>query len=111
MASANAANAGSGRKSDFAAVKVHDRGQIKPALISLDVGDVGEPDPVRRGSDEVALGQVWGDREVVTAVRGAHPSRPRYDGPDTVAAHQSVDATETGPAAQSALIRLKRSRR
>ena len=34
---------------DLAAAQVHDGGQIKPALIGLDIGDVGEPDPVRRG--------------------------------------------------------------
>jgi len=61
---------------DLAAVEVHDRGQIKPALLGLDVGDVGEPDPVRRGGDEVALEQVRGDREVVTAVGSARPSWP-----------------------------------
>src|ERR1700756_2991740 len=86
---------------DLAAVEVHDRGQIKPALISLDVGDVGEPDPVRRGGDEVALEQVRGDREVVTAVGGAHPPWPRHDGPDTVAAHQSLDAPPAPPPALS----------
>src|SRR4029078_581980 len=86
---------------DLAAVEVHDRGQIKPALISLDVSDVGEPDPVRRCSDEVALEQIRGDREVVTAVGGAHPSWPRHDGSDTVAAHQSLDATPARPAALS----------
>jgi hypothetical protein len=63
------------------------------------VGDVGEPDPVRRGGDEVALEQVRGDREVVTAVGGARPSWPRHDGPDTVTAHQSLDATAAYPAA------------
>src|SRR5258708_15310962 len=86
---------------DLAAVEVHDRGQIKPALIGLDVGDVGQPDPVRRGGDEVALEQVRGDRKVVTAVGGAHPPWPRHDGPDTVAAHQSLDATAARAAALS----------
>src|SRR6516164_8546009 len=86
---------------DLAAVEVHDRGQIKPALISLDVGDVGKPDPVRRGGDEVALEQIRGDRKVVTAVGGAHSSWPRHDGPDTVAAHQSLDATAARAAALS----------
>src|SRR5207248_7775458 len=86
---------------DLAAVEVHDRGKIKPALISLDIGDVGEPDPVRRGGDEVALEQVRDDWEVVTAVGGAHPAWPRHDGPDTVAAHQSLDATAARPAALS----------
>src|SRR5919112_1421537 len=78
---------------DLAAVEVHDRGQIKPALIGLDVSDVGEPDPVRCGGDEVALEQVRGNGEVVTAVGSAHPSWPRHDGPDAVVAHQSLDAT------------------
>src|SRR5467141_2675566 len=66
---------------DLAAVEVQDRGQIEPALISLDVGDVGEPDPVRRGGGEVAVEQVRGDREVVTAVGGAHPSWTSKEGP------------------------------
>lgn len=78
---------------DLAAVEVHDRGQIEPALISLDIGDVGEPDVVRRGGDEVALEQVRRDREIVTAVGDAHPSRPRHDGSDTVTTHQPLDAT------------------
>ncbi len=39
------------------------------------IAKAGEPDPVRRGSDEVALEQVRGDREVVTAVGGAHPCK------------------------------------
>src|ERR1700694_1895357 len=69
---------------DLAAVQVHDGGQIEPALIGLDVGDVGEPDPVRRGGGEVSLEQVRGYREVVTAVGGAHPPWPPPDGPDTV---------------------------
>jgi hypothetical protein len=43
----------------------------------------------------------FGDREVVTAVGSAHPSWPRHDGPDTVAAHQSLDAAATRPAALS----------
>src|SRR6266404_7688886 len=84
---------------DLAAVQVHDGGQIEPALIGLDVGDVGEPDPVRRGDGEVALEQIRGDREVVTAVGGAHPPWPRHDGPDTVTAHQSLDPTATHTAA------------
>src|SRR6202030_1768213 len=84
---------------DLAAVQVHDGGQIEPALIGLDVGDIGEPDSVRRGGGEVSLKQVRRDREVVTAVGGAHPPWPRHDGPDTVTAHQSLDATAACPAA------------
>src|ERR1700758_3280837 len=74
---------------DLSAVEIHHCGQIKPALIGLNVGDVGEPDLVRRG------------REVVTAVGSAPPSWPRHDGPDTVAAHQSLDAASARAAALS----------
>src|SRR6202035_3952371 len=84
---------------DLAAVQVHDGGQIEPALIVLEVGDSGEPDSVRRGGGEFSLKQVRRDREVVTAVGGAHPPWPRHDGPDTVTAHQSLDATAACPAA------------
>src|ERR1700731_4340388 len=84
---------------DLAAVQVHDGGQIEPALIGLDVGDIGEPDSVRRGGGEVSLKQVPRDGEVVTAVGGPPPPWPRHDGPDTVTAHQSLDATAACPAA------------
>src|SRR4030081_3254991 len=84
---------------DLAAVQVHDGGQIEPSLIGLDVGDVGEPDPVRRGGSEVAVEQVRGDRKVVTAIGGPHPAWPRHDGPDTVMAHQPLDTTAAHPTA------------
>src|ERR1700758_2382596 len=86
---------------DLAAIKVHDRGQIEPALLGLDVSDVGEPDLVRSSGDEVALEKIRGDREIVTAVGGPHPSWLRHDGPDAMAAHQSLDATAAAPAAMS----------
>src|SRR4249919_1736985 len=86
---------------DLAAVEVHDCGQIEPSLIGLDVGDVGEPDPVRRGGDEVPIEQVRGDREVVTAVGRSCPAWPRHDGANAVTAHQSLDATAAHPAALS----------
>src|SRR3984893_14578413 len=84
---------------DLAAVQVHDGGQIEPALIGLDVGDVGEPDPVRRGDGEAPREKMRGGREVVTPVGGAPPPWPRHDGADTVTAHQSLDATAAHPAA------------
>lgn len=65
------------------------------------VGDVGEPYLVRRGGDEVALEKIWGDREIVTAVGGPHLAWLRHDGPDAIAAHQSLDATAAGSAAMS----------
>jgi hypothetical protein len=79
---------------------VHDGGQIEPSLIGFDIGDVSEPDPVRRGSGEVPIEQIRGDREVVTAVGGPHPPRPGRDGADNVPAHQPLD---TAPAHSAAL--------
>ena len=84
---------------DLAAVEVQDGGQIEPALIGLDIGDVGEPDPVRRSGGEVAIEQVRSDREIVAAVGGPYPARPRHDGPDAVTAHQSLDAAAARPTA------------
>src|ERR1700739_3251982 len=76
-----------------AAVQIHDGGQIEPAPIGLDVGDIGEPDLVRSGGAEAAVEQIRCGRQVVTAVGGPHPAWPRHDGPDTVTPHQSLDAT------------------
>jgi hypothetical protein len=58
---------------DVSAVEVQDRGEIEPAPIGLDIGDVRELGPVRRGGCEVAREQVRSNREVVSAVGGAHP--------------------------------------
>src|SRR5260370_12935309 len=44
-----------GPADDPAAVEVHDGGQIEPSLIGLDVGDIGEPDPVRRSPLPAAI--------------------------------------------------------
>src|SRR5258708_37196393 len=90
-----------------ATMQVHDGGQIEPALIGLDVGDVGEPDAVRRGSYEVPIQQVRGDRHVVAAVGGPHPPWPRHDGPGPVMAHQSLDATAARPAALRLSFRME----
>ena len=54
---------------------------------------IGEPDLVRSSGAEAAVEQIRGDRQVVTAVGGPHPARPRHDGPDTMTPHQSLDAT------------------
>jgi hypothetical protein len=51
------------------------------------------------GSHEVAIEQVRGDRKLVPAIGGSHPAWPRHDGPDTVMAHQSLDAATAHPAA------------
>src|SRR3954468_4759073 len=80
---------------DPPAVQVHDGGQIEPSLAGLDIGDIGEPDPVQRGGGEVAIEQIGRDRQVVLTVGGPDPSRPCHDGANTVAAHQALDASTT----------------
>src|SRR3954469_14356453 len=80
-----------GPADDLAAVEIHDGGQIKPALVSVDVGDVSEPDEVWRSGDEVPFDQIWSDRVVMPAVGGSRSSRPRHDGADAMTAHQSLD--------------------
>lgn len=59
-----------------AAVQIHDGGQVEPALIGLDVGDIGQPDLVRSSGDEVAIEQIRGARQVVAAVGGPNPAWP-----------------------------------
>src|SRR5216684_6573967 len=84
---------------DLSAVEVQDRGQIKPALIGLDISNICEPDPVRRSGGEVAVEQVRGDREVVPAIGRPHPPGPCHDGANAVMAHQPLDAATAHPAA------------
>src|SRR4051812_39567499 len=80
-----------GPTDDLPAEEIHDGRQIQPPLRGRNVGDIGEPDPVRGFRREVARDQVWCDRQVVTTVGGAHPARRRHDGADTVPAHQPLD--------------------
>src|SRR3981081_4301751 len=86
---------------DPAAVQVHDGGQVEPSLTGLDVGYVGEPDPVRRSGDEVPIEQVRGDRQVVTAVGRTHPPWPRHDGPNAVTVDPHLDGPPAAPPARS----------
>jgi antitoxin MazE len=62
-------------------MEIHDRGQIEPSLIGLDVSDIGEPDPVQRGCAEVPIEQVRSDRVIVLAVGDTHPLWPRRQAP------------------------------
>src|SRR3954466_4915416 len=59
---------------DLARGQVLDRGQVQPALVRRQVGDVGQPDRVGPLGDEVAVEQVRRDRQGVAGVGG--PRRP-----------------------------------
>src|SRR4051794_33831772 len=84
-----------GPTDDLPAEEIHDGRQIQPPLRGRNVGDIGEPDPVRGFRREVACDQVRCDRQVVTTVGGAHTARRRHDGADTVPAHYPLDPAAT----------------
>src|SRR5258708_25259425 len=89
---------------DPAAVQIHDGGQIEPALIGLDVGDIGEPDPVRRSGGGGALGQARRGREGPTAIGRPPPATPSPDRPATLLAPQPLhSATPSPPAPRPSL--------
>jgi hypothetical protein len=62
---------------DPAAVEVHHRGQIQPALPRPDVGDVGRPEPVRFAWMEVTLDQVRGGADALDTDRRV--TAPAFD--------------------------------
>jgi hypothetical protein len=78
---------------DLAAEQIHDRGQVEPAFVGLDVSDIGEPDTVRRCGSKVAFEPVRCDRQIVTTVGRAHPARRRHDGAYAMPTHQPLNAT------------------
>lgn len=81
---------------DLAAEEVDDGRQIQPTLSSRNVGDIGEPDPVRRCGGKVAIDEVRRDRQAMTAVGGPNPARRSHDGADTVPMHQAFDPATAG---------------
>ena len=81
-----------GPADDFAAVKVEDGGQIKPAFASLDVGDVHDPDLIGRGGFR-GLGQMIGrDGVIVVAVSGLNSVAALLAAAQTRSAHEPGDA-------------------
>lgn len=77
---------------DLAGRQVEDGREIQPALPGGDVGDVREPDPVRRRCREALRQQVRGDRQVVAAVGGARPEPAPGQRADAMPAHEALDA-------------------
>ncbi len=78
---------------DLAGCQIEDRGQIQPPFAGCDIGDVGEPDCVWRGCREVLRQQVRRDRQIMTTVGGTRPEPASRQCADTMATHQSFDAT------------------
>src|SRR5579864_7913394 len=88
-----------GPADDLATVEIHDSGQIEPALVGVDVGNVSEPDQVWCGGNEVPFDQIWSDRVTMPAVGGSRPSRPCHDRVNAMTAHQSLDPATAHAAA------------
>src|ERR1700710_56188 len=83
---------------DLAAEQVHDSRQVQPPLRGWNVGDIGEPDPVWRCGGEVTRDQVRRDRQIVTTVGGAKPTRARHDRSNAISTHQPFDPAAAGTA-------------
>jgi hypothetical protein len=79
---------------DAAAEAIDDDCEIEPALPSAQVGDVGDPQPVRGRRREVALHEVVGDAHAWHADRRA-TTAPLDDAADAVLAHQPLHALAT----------------
>ena len=62
---------------DFAGEEIEHDGQIEPPFGGWHAGDVGQPNLIRPAGGEVLAEPVGGNRQIVTAVRGADPEPPR----------------------------------
>src|SRR5690606_1550081 len=58
---------------DLPRVQVHHRRQVQPALVGADVGDVGDPDLVRRVRSEVAVQHIVDHADRATPMAGLAP--------------------------------------
>jgi len=81
-----------GPADDFAAVKVKDGGQIKPAFAGLDVGDVHDPDLIGRGDFRGLRQVIRRDGVIVVAVSSLDAVAPLLATAQTRAAHEPGDA-------------------
>jgi hypothetical protein len=74
---------------DAAVVEITDAGEVEPAIETPELGDVGHPAQVRRGSGEVPFEQIGRGHHAVVAA--APFSSPMY-------AHEAIDAHQAGDA-------------
>jgi len=76
-----------GPADDFSTVKVHDGGQIKPALRGMHVSDVADPDVIGRLGFWLVAKQITGDGMRVIGVGGFGFERPFLTGFEVQGAH------------------------
>jgi hypothetical protein len=80
---------------DLAGVQVHDGRHVEPTLSGCDVGQICQPDLVRRRSRELPVQQVGGDRKSVATVGRLHPPLRGNEAAHAVAAHQALNPATT----------------
>ena len=81
----------------LARCQIEHRGQVEPAFTGRDVGDVGQPDLVRRTRLEVLPQQVGGDGQAMAAVGGDGTETAGSGAAKAMPPHQALDpATADG---------------
>ena len=71
--------------------QILDGGELEPAFVSCDVGDVSEPDRIGRNGFEVAVEQIGRDRMGVAAVGGDRRPPPASRWTNAVLSHELGD--------------------
>ena len=71
--------------------QILDGGEVEPAFVSWDVGDVSEPDRIGRNGFEVAVEQIGRDRMGVAAVGGDRRPPPASRWTNAVLSHELDD--------------------
>ena len=71
--------------------QILDGGEVEPAFVSWDVGDVSEPDRIGRNGSEVAVKQIGRDRMGVAAVGGDWRPPPASRWTNAVLSHELGD--------------------
>ena len=88
---------------DLPRVQVHHRRQEQPALVGADVGDVGDPDLVRRVGGEVAVEHVVDRTHRATAMSRLAPVADLR--PQTLGLHQPLHAVAAAGLARFAQVK------
>ncbi len=76
--------------------QILDGGEVEPAFVSWDVGDVSEPDRIGRNGSEVAVKQIGRDRMGVAAVGGDWRPPPASRWTNAVLSHELGDRALRG---------------
>ncbi len=79
-----------------ARVQIQHNGQIQPALLGPDIGDVPRPDPIRRGHGKLTIERVRGHGMRMSRIRRGPPLL-HHLGADGVRPHEPRDPVFTDP--------------